>query len=261
MPLLHQYDLTGRVAILSTVGGADGPFLASALAEAGASVFVIARRPDLLEAALGALAGALEAGDGGDSQRHSGIVAGLDSVEAVAGAMAEFERFSDRVDVLVNDNRSIFARAATEIDLAEWDEVQSRNLRSAFLLSQAMGARMISQQYGRVVNLISGLAERGMIGGSAFSVSQAGLLALTRSLAVEWGRHNVRVNAIGVGWTTAEDIPLEVQREEQLVRYIPLRQKGHPRDIAPLLVYLCSEACDYTTGQPVYVDGGLNAHP
>jgi len=100
-----------------------------------------------------------------------------------------------------------------------------------------------------------------MINGSAFSVSQAGLLALTRSLAVEWGQHNIRVNAIGVGWTTAEDIPVEEQRQEQLVRYIPVRQKGQPRDIGPLLVYLCSEACDYTTGQPVYVDGGLNAHP
>ena len=100
-----------------------------------------------------------------------------------------------------------------------------------------------------------------MINGAAFAVSQAGLLSLTRCLALEWGRGNIRVNALGAGWSTAADIPPEVQREELLVRYTPLRRKAHPRDFAPLLVYLCSEACDYTTGQPVYVDGGLNAHP
>jgi NAD(P)-dependent dehydrogenase (short-subunit alcohol dehydrogenase family) len=100
-----------------------------------------------------------------------------------------------------------------------------------------------------------------MVNGSAFAASQAAVLSLTRSLAVELGRSNIRVNALGTGWSTTEDIPLEVQREELLVRYTPLRRKGHPRDVGPLLVYLCSEACDYVTGQPVYVDGGLNAHP
>ena len=255
MPLLPQYDLTGKVAILSASGD-EAPFLAQALAEAGAAVFAITRRQEHLDAILSALANA-----GGPAVGHDGVVATLDSPGAVAAALAEFDRRRHRVDILVNDGRGMFAKPFTEIDPHEWDEVQSRNLRAAFLLSQAVGARLIAQQYGRVVNLISGLAERGMINGAAFSVSQAGLLALTRSLAVEWGPHNIRVNAIGAGWTIAEDVPVEVQREEQLVRYIPLRQKGHPRDLGPLLVYLCSEACDYTTGQPVYVDGGLNAHP
>ena len=100
-----------------------------------------------------------------------------------------------------------------------------------------------------------------MVNGSAFATSQAAVLSLTRSLAVELGTSNIRVNALGSGWSTAEDIPLEVQQEELLVRYTPLRRKGHPRDIGPLLVYLASESCDYTTGQAVYVDGGLNAHP
>ena len=120
---------------------------------------------------------------------------------------------------------------------------------------------MIEAQYGRIVNLISILAERGMINGSTFSMTQASLLSLTRSLAVELGKDNIRVNALGTGWYTAEDVPLEIQQEELLVRYTPLRRKGTPEDIGALLVYLCAEACDYTTGQPIYVDGGLNAHP
>ena len=81
------------------------------------------------------------------------------------------------------------------------------------------------------------------------------MLSLTRSLAVEWGRSEIRVNAVGSGWSTAEDVPLDVQREELLVRYTPLRRKGHPRDLAAMLVYLCSPHCDYPSGQPVYIDG------
>ncbi len=253
MPVLPQYNLADKTAILYTAGGDEAPFLAQSLAEAGATVFAIARQQAALDAILAALSG----GNG----LHCGVAATLDSADAVAVALSEFDRHHRQVDILVNDSRSMFARAAAEINQAEWDEVQSRNVRATFLLSQAVGARMIGAGYGRIVNIISCLAERGMVNGSAFSVSQAGLLALTRSLAVEWGRHNIRVNAIGAGWTIADDVPVEIQREEQLVRYIPQRRKGHPRDIGPLLVYLCSQACDYTTGQPVYVDGGLNAHP
>ena len=257
MPILPQYSLAGKTAILSTAGGDEAPYLAQALAEAGATAFAIARRQETVDSILDALTsdGRSEIGN------HGGIAMVLDSPEAVSDALAEFDRHSAGPDILINDGRCMFAKPAAEIELAEWDEVQSRNVRAAFLLSQAVGARMVARGYGRIVNIISGLAERGMVNGSAFSVSQAGLLALTRSLAVEWGPHNIRVNAIGAGWSVAEDIPVEVQRQEQLVRYIPLRQKGRPQDIGPLLAYLCSEACDYTTGQPIYVDGGLNAHP
>ncbi len=250
MPILEQYSLAGKTAILWTAGGPDAPFLAQALAQAGAEVFVLARRQDRLTAVLTAL-----------DNDPSGAVSELDTPAAVAAAMAAFDRRHSRVDILVNAGRAEFYQPLLAISPEEWDAVQSRNLRAAFLLSQEVGRRMLAQQYGRVVNMISGLAERGLVNGSAYAVSQAGLLALTRSLAVEWGPHNIRVNAIGTGWTTAEDIPLAVQRQERLVRYIPLRRQGHPAELGPLLVYLCSAACDYTTGQPVYVDGGLNAHP
>lgn len=254
MPLLPEYDLSGKVAILATSGGDQAPYLAMALSEAGASVFTVARRQTYLDKVLAAL------------ERESfanldGVVANLATQPGLAQAMEAFDNHGSPVDILVNDAHSMFAKPVDEITLEEWDEVQSRNLRGTFLITQAVGRRMVERQYGRIVNLISGLAERGMINTSAFAASQAGILSLTRSLAVEWGRHNIRVNALGTGWTTAEEIPLEKQREELLVRYTPLRRKGHPRDIGPLLVYLCSESCDYTTGQAVYVDGGLNAHP
>ena len=251
MPVLPEYDLSGKVAILATSGGDEAPQLASALAEAGATVFAVARRESSLESILAILGG----------EPHAGVSAEIATAEGLRRAMAAFDSQHSHADILVNDARSMFAKPFVQIAVEEWDEVQSRNLRATFLLCQEVGGRMVERGYGRIVNLISVLAERGMINGAAFSVSQAGLLALTRSLAVEWGRHNVRVNALGTGWSTGEDIPLEVQREELLVRYTPLRRKGRPADVAPLLVFLCSESCDYNTGQPIYVDGGLNAHP
>ena len=99
--------------------------------------------------------------------------------------MEEFDRSHDKVDILVNDPRSMYARPLEEIDSEEWDEVQIRNAKAPFLLSQQVLPRMAKAKYGRVVNMISELAERGMINGSAFAASQAAVLALTRNLAVE----------------------------------------------------------------------------
>ena len=238
-----------------TAGGDDAPTLALGLAEAGADVFTIARRQQLLDHVIGALEGR--------PGNHGGIAADIGGTghSGLKHAMASFDSTYGRVDILVNDVRSMMAKPLADIKIEEWDELQSRNVRSTFLLCQAIGKRMQDQEFGRIVNLLSILAERGMVNGTAFAASQAAVLSLTRTLAVELGRSNIRINALGSGWTTAEEIPLEIQQEELLVRYTPLRRKGHPRDIAPLLVYLCSEACEYVSGQPIYVDGGLNAHP
>ncbi len=252
MPVLPEYSLSGKVAILATAGGDQAPYLAQALAEAGAPVFAVARRRELLDPVLEAL---------GSSGSHGGVVADAATPAGIAQVMEAFDRQHSQVDILVNDARSMFAQPFGEITAEQWNTVHSRNVVATFQICQEAGRRMIQREYGRIVNVVSGLAERGMINGSAFAASQAAVLSLTRCLAVEWGEHNIRVNALGTGWFTVEDIPLEQQQQELLVRYTPLRRKGHPRDIGPLLVYLCTEACDYTTGQAIYVDGGLNAHP
>ena len=250
MPVLSEYDLTGKTAILSTSGGTEAAFLAQALVESGASVFAVARTQSLLDALMAAL-----------PSGSSGSVMDANVPGSAKSVIEQFDQVHDKVDILVNDPRSMYARPLEESDSQEWDAVQTRNAKAPFLLSQQVLPRMAAAQYGRVVNMISELAERGMINGSAFAASQAAVLALTRTLAVEWSRFIIRINAIGTGLIDTEAQSLEQQQEELLVRYTPLRRKGNPGDIGPLLVYLCSEFCDYSTGQPVYVDGGLNAHP
>ena len=261
MTLPAEYNLAGRTAIVASAGGRETPHLAAALAEAGASVFAVARSA----AAAAAIRDAVSAAAGppaDDAHTHAHAYAGRwDTPEGAAAVLDAFAAVHPRLDILVNDARSFFAQPALDIAPAEWDELHARNVRATFMLCQAAGARMLAQRYGRIVNIISNLAERGIHNCAAYSATQAAVLSLTRSLAVEWGRSEIRVNAIGAGWTTADDIPLETQREELLVRYTPLRRKGHPRDLAAMLVYLSSPHCDYPSGQPVYIDGGANARP
>ena len=249
-----EYSLAGRTAIIASCGGDETAQLAAALAEAGANVFAVARHHDSVDA----IRASVSAVTGVEA---FGYVGRWDTPENASAVLSAFFAAHDRADILVNDTRSFFAKPAVEISAEEWNELHARNVRATFMLSQAVGQQMLAQQYGRIVNVISNLAERAVINCSAYSATQAAVLSLTRSFAVEWGRSEIRVNAVGFGWSTAEDIPLEIQREELLVRYTPMRRKGHPRDLAAMLVYLCSPHCDYPSGQPVYIDGGANAHP
>ena len=253
MPILEEFNLSNKVAIVAGDGGDVTPFVAEVLAEAGARVLILARKQAVAEEATDwARARGAEA---------MGFQCDCTSEETVESALGPALARWGRADILVNNFHTEFAKPFGEVTLAEFEGVMERNVKTVFLMCRAVGNRMLRQGGGRIVNIISGLAERGLWNSSAYCASQGAVLQLTRALALEWARHNIRVNAIGTGWFSAEEVPPEEAQKELLVRYIPLRRRGHPRDIAPLLVFLASDACDYTTGQPIYVDGGLMAHP
>jgi NAD(P)-dependent dehydrogenase (short-subunit alcohol dehydrogenase family) len=257
LPVLEEFSLSGKVALVATGESPGGemlaPFLREALVEAGARVLVLAR-------SQGALSRVSPGATAPAGETH-GILCDATREGDVRRALAEAAGRWGRIDILVNVFRSEFARPFQEVTLSEFQAVMDRNVKAVFLLCRETGKRMLSQGGGRIINVISGMAERGLWNSAAYCASQGAVLQLTRSLALEWGRKNIRVNAIGTGWFSTEEPAPEEAQKELLVRYIPLRRRGHPRDIGPLLVYLASDACDYTTGQPVYVDGGLMAHP
>ena len=253
MPVPEEYSLAGKVALVAGDGGGFTPILAQALAEAGARIFVFSPTQAMIDDA------ARMVGDvGGEA---AGTVCGSTDEKSVDSAVVEALARYGRVDALVNNFRTDFAKPFDDVSLGEFEEVMDRNLKPVFLVCRSVGKRMVEQRGGRIINIISGLAERGLWNSAVYCASQGAVLQLTRSLALEWARHNVRVNAIGTGWFSLEEPDPEEAQKELLVRYIPLRRRGHPRDIAPLLVFLASDACDYTTGQPIYIDGGLMAHP
>ena len=253
MPVLEEFRLDGKTALVAGNGGGYLSHLAEVLAEAGAHVTVASDRQDT--AAL-----ALEAARGHDSGASS-IVADLSSEAGVDQVVEQLTSDGGKIDILVNSFRTEYFRPLLESPVSELESVFQRDVRPVLLLCRGVGAGMVARESGRIVTITSVLADRAMPNSVAASVSQGAVLQLTRALALEWGRSNVRVNALGLGWFSNMDASPEEQQQEQMVRYIPLRRRGHPRDIAPLLAYFCSDACDYTTGQPVYVDGGLMARP
>ena len=253
MPVIPEYRLDGKVAFLAGEGDGITPALAGALAEAGAKVFILGPHQPVVEGGMleVARAGGQALGLFGDPANPASVERSLEALLPLWG----------RVDILINNSRTPFARPFEEVSPGEWDEVIRRNVGAAYLLCSRIGREMLRQGGGKIVNIISGLAERGLWNSAAFCASQGAVLQLTRALALEWARRNVQVNAVGVGWLTTEDIPDTEAQKDLLVRYIPLKRKGRPEDVAPLVVYLASDACKFTTGQPIYLDGGLMSHP
>ena len=253
MPVLDEFSLSGKVALLAGDGDVATPYLAMVLAEAGAKVTVVDRRQWVIKQADQMVSSM--------GQEAATFLCDTTDQEAVEAVVEELAAGSSKIDVLVNVFRSNHGKPLTEVDEADYQTVMDRNFKPVYLFCRSVGKRMIDQGGGRIINITTNMAERGLVNSGIYCASQGAVLQLSRALALEWGRQNIRVNVIGTGWFSTEELDSEEAQKELLVRYIPLRRKGHPRDIGPLLVYLASDACDYTTGQPIYVDGGLMAHP
>lgn len=163
-----------------------------------------------------------------------------------------------RLDVLVN-NAGIYERANFEsIDFGAWRRTLSYNLDSAFLCTSQAVPVMKRQQHGRIINISSQLAFKGSTHGAHYSSSKAGMIGLTRSLAIELGKYGITVNMIAPGSirTRILDNYSESQLEEMAAR-IPMRRIGEPEDIAAAVVFLASDEASYITGATINVSGGL----
>jgi gluconate 5-dehydrogenase len=251
MPVPSQWDLKEKAVLVTTGGHFANPFLAAALAEAGAKVAVAGGPGEALEAVCQA------------ARPHApdtlAVPTDVTDPASVRSAVRRVVEVHGRLDALVNNCQVMAAKPFLETTPQEIDQMLAQNLRSVFLFCQAAGEHMAGRGQGRIVNISSALAERGIANLAVYSAGMAGVVQLTRSLGVEWGRNGIRVNGIGPGWFIGEDRSLEDQQQELLARYLPSRRYGHPRDLAGLLVYLCSDACDLVTGHTIFVDGGALA--
>ena len=251
MPIPSEWSLAGKTSIITSDRRGWTPYLAAALAEAGANVAVAgAQTSDMSDAAAAVRAAGRRAMELETDLTDADDVGAM--VDSVVGDLG-------RIDILVNNARVEFGKPFVDVTDEEWDAVIAFNLRSMFLCCRAAGRLMLAQGGGRIVNVGTGLAERGLWNSAAACASQGAIRQLTAALGLEWARSNVRVNGIGAGWMATE--PREDGAEPELLeRYIPSRRKGHPTDLAGLLVYLASDASDFMTGQTVYIDGGAMAH-
>ncbi len=175
--------------------------------------------------------------------------------EMVSSALRSF----GRIDILVNV-AGIFRRSPIEdVSEEDWDRVIAVNLKGTFLCSQAVGKEMIKQQSGSIVNFASGAAHTPQINLGAYSSSKAGVLLLTKMMAVEWAKHNVRVNALSPGPISTpmtDSIYNTKKLKEGRARAVPMNRFGTPEEVAKTVVFLASDDASYITGHALVIDGG-----
>ncbi len=243
-------DLNGRIALVTGASGGLGAHFAQRLARSGARVAVAARRLEGCAAVRDAIRAA-----GGEAEAFPLDVADAASVRA---AFAAVDAHFGGLDVLVN-NAGISAAGPT-LDLPEddWDRVIDTNLKGAFLCAQAAARIMKGRGGGAIVNVASILGLRVAAQVAPYAASKAGLVQLTRALALEWARYGVRVNAILPGYVET-DINrgfFAGEAGQAMVKRIPQRRIGAAEDLDGPLLLLCSDASRYMTGAEVAVDGG-----
>jgi len=253
----EQFSLVGKVALVIGASNPLGRAAAVALAEAGADVGVATTtRSQREEVAANSCANEIWALD------RKGFAQAIDAAdEREVDSLVE-RGISElgRLDILVNAQDLHFAKPALDISLAEWRRVIDANLTGVFLACRAAGREMLKRESGRIVSISSVLAERGMANGSAYCAAQAGVLNLTRALALEWARSGVTVNAVGAGWIDAGGFLSDENMRRQLERYLPYKRLAEPDEISGAVVYLASEAAAYLTGQVVWIEGGALSH-
>lgn len=249
--ILDQFSLAGRVALVSGASRGLGQGLALALAEAGADVALLdrtgcSRTQEHVE---------------GLGRRATTIVCDLldatptDLDAVVRRVVAEL----GCLDVLVNNAGIIRRGPALEFSEPDWDDVLQIDLKAAFFLSQAAGRVMVAQGSGKIISVASMLSFQGGILVPSYAAAKSGIAAITRSLANEWAKHGVNVNAIAPGYMETDNtaaIRADEARAKSIVERIPAGRWGLPGDLQGAVVYLASAASDYVNGVILPVDGG-----
>ena len=254
----EAFDLSGKRALVVGAASSVGRAIALALGEAGADVTVTSAAPSAGEAlAVKRLARQI-AVTGPRREPHS-LDASLGT--AVQVMVRQVVKEMGGLDILVTAPDLFLGKAAEKTSDLEWSRVVNANLSSVFYACRAAGREMVRQGWGRIINVASALGERGLANSTAYCAAKGGVMNLTRALAQEWGPHSVTVNCIAPGWL--EDSPGLGDPDPQanrLVRFIPMRRPGNADEVAPLALWLASDASGYVSGQTFFVDGGLLCH-
>jgi NAD(P)-dependent dehydrogenase (short-subunit alcohol dehydrogenase family) len=257
MNTLDLFRLDGRTAIVTGGGRGLGHYMAEALSDAGANIVLCSRKKEPLEE----VKGELEARGG----RALALPCDVTEQEDVERAVATAHETFGSVDVLVNNSGATWGAPPDEMPPEKFDRVIAVNVRGTFLMSQAVGRRMIERESGGTIINISSVAA--LVGGHpdymqtvGYNSSKGAVISMTRDLATSWAKHHITVNAIAPGWfPTRMSGGLIEKFGERMVGDIPLGRFGNPEDLKGVVVFLASPAASYITGQTIVVDGGATA--
>ena len=245
-----MFSLKDKVALVTGASQGIGRDTALALAQAGAKVAVAARNEEKLAALVAEISAA-----GGQALAVKMDVAEAEQVKT--GFKQVLEKFS-RLDILVNNAAITRDGLALRMKLEDWDAVLRTNLTGAHLcIQQALGP-MMKARAGRIINIASVVAQSGNAGQANYVASKAGLIGLTKAIAIEIASRNITVNAIAPGFiATAMTAILPDKVKEELQARIPLGRMGTPRDVTAAIVFLASDEAGYITGHVLDVNGGM----
>lgn len=254
MSVMDLFRLTGRVAIVTGAAQGLGEAMAQALAEAGADIVIADINEELARST---------------AERISNIT-GRQCIALRTDVTKEsdidvmvkdtIDRFG-KIDILVNNAGIVRHVPAEEMSRKDWDDVINLNLTAVFLCSQRVGRHMIERNQGCIINIasMSGIIVNNPQPQVSYNVSKAGVIMLTRSLAAEWAKYGIRVNAIAPGYMETAMTKELLKTEMALKNWIgmtPMKRPGQPWELGGAVVYLASEASSFMTGQVLVIDGG-----
>jgi len=250
--ILEKFSLKGKSGIVTGGGSGIGRAIAKGLVQAGAEIVIAGRSKARLEEVSEELKKS-----GGPALAVQADVSKMEDIKnLVDRAVREF----GKIDFLFNNAGIIRRSSSEELSEKDWDETIKINLRGPFFLAQAVARVMISQKRkGKIINTSSLMAMQGGKRVPAYAASKGGLAQVTKSMANDWARYNILVNAIGPGWVKTElteALRKDKERFAEISSRIALGRWGDPEDIVGAAIFLASDASDYITGQTIFVDGG-----
>ena len=251
----QDFDLSGKVAIVTGAGRGIGYHIALALAKYGADLVVCSRTVSELEKV------AEEArGLGSRVVIHQMDICRTSDIERM---VEESVKAFGHIDILVNNAGVNIPQWAVEVTEDAWDKIMAVNLKGLFFCAKAVGKVMIQQKKGKIINVSSQSGSVGLPQRAAYCSSKGGVNLLTKVLAMEWAQYNINVNAIAPTFIETPFTKPMFEKEgfrEYVLGNIPLGRVGKPEDVVGAVIYLASDASDLVTGHILLIDGGWTAH-